>query len=101
MNNLEKTENEWKNYLQEGYTNTVESYMNLGKRLNGFKESCEKVSGGSEFSVRVKDWIGLSSNRCYELIKISTNSKLILNKDKLPNSKGSLYALTNLTEEDF
>lgn len=100
MSELRRTEDQWKTYLQQGYENTVGSYIELGKRLKQYKDNCDSKQGGSEFKLKVKEWIGLSPSSSYQLIKIGS-TELLHTMKKLPNSRGTLYELTTLSDNDF
>ena len=96
------TRDQWREYLQEGQRNSIEAILDYGKRIYEFKQSCPGKQGGSTFAQDVKEWLGMSNQSANHWVKIGENNKTLLYYNKvLPPSRGSIYQLTTLTDEQF
>jgi hypothetical protein len=92
---------QWKEYLQEGQAHAAQSMLAYCVRIAEYKAICEVKQGGSTFSQDCDEWLGLSQPSSNKLALIGENDKLIHSVNKLPQSWGTLYELTTLSDEQF
>jgi len=101
MNELVKTQAQWKNYLIEAHGNTKEAMLEEAKRLYEYQQSCDSKTGGSVFAETVKEWCGYSRQTAGKMAAIGGSTELAHNVRKLPESWGTCYELATLTEDQF
>lgn len=81
------TEFEWKNYLSEGFEESVNGILEQGKRMYQYWQSCENVSGGSVFARNVGEWFGMSAPTASRWVQIGRHHDELFHRvKKLPLS---------------
>lgn len=101
MNEIVKTQAQWKLYLTEAHGNTKEAMLEEAKRLYEYQQSCDSKQGGSVFAETVKEWCGYSRQTAVQMAAVGGSKLLDNNVIKLPESWGTCYELATLTEDQF
>lgn len=99
-----KNSDEWRGYLSEGRDNSVKALLDFGKRVQEYKQSCKVKQGGTEFASNMKEWLGMSKQVSMEWARIGEEGSLRMfgdHMDSIPASKGALYRIATLNEDDF
>ena len=99
MNEILKTNHEWKEYLQEGQSKTARSILEYTRRIYEFKEYCCNNVGGSDYKYYCKEWLGISSSTINKLSRIGRHyDELILVVDELPCSANAILKIVSVSK---
>jgi len=79
---------------------SVPAILEFAKEVAAFKADCQTKQGGTDFSEKVQEWLGMSQPIAEKWARIGSGSNLFtLGITSLPPSMSTIYQLTTLSEE--
>lgn len=97
MNKLPTTDKGWETRLVKAKDKASTGFLDYALSVYDYKESCDKVSGGSVFNQNIENWLGVSAGAASRLCKIGERyGELFPNRKNLPTSTRAIYLLSSL-----
>ena len=103
MSDIVRSQDDWREYLQEGQRRSVEGILEFGKRIYEYKLACPKKQGGSTFKRDIKAWLGMNDEVSRQWAKIGERfgNELPGKTWNFPSNYDTVYRLALLTPEQF
>jgi hypothetical protein len=92
----------WRTYLCEGRTTAAAGMVELGRRIFEFRKHCESTQGGSAFSEKMHEWLGMSPSTASRWLAIGRKADELLSVGQnLPEAFRVLAQLSKLSIDEL
>ena len=97
MNNLARTDDQWREYVGEPMQKSLDSLIEAGKRMVEFKLDSDTMQGGGNFRARAKDVLDMSPTVASRWIKIGDNAQELMRmRTSLPTGKQDIIEILSI-----